>query len=70
MPRPQAETASTSSSTIDAEIERLRGASLPFRSDVVTGPGGRQILLADPDGNLIELFQAAHRPGATQPATP
>ena len=42
---------------LDAEIERLRGAGLPFRSDVVTGPGGRQILLADPDGNLIELFQ-------------
>jgi catechol 2,3-dioxygenase-like lactoylglutathione lyase family enzyme len=55
---------------LDAEIERLRGASLPFRSDVVTGPGGRQILLADPDGNLIELFQAAHRPGVRLPATP
>ena len=33
-----------------------------FRSDLITGPGGRQILLADPDGNLIELFQPAHRP--------
>jgi hypothetical protein len=37
---------------------------------VVTGPGGRQILLAAPDGNLIELFQAAHRPGVPRPATP
>src|SRR3954467_11874073 len=55
---------------LDAEIERLRGASLPFRSDVVTGPGGRLILLADPDGNLIELFQAAPRPGVPRPATP
>jgi catechol 2,3-dioxygenase-like lactoylglutathione lyase family enzyme len=55
---------------LDAEVGRLRGAGVPFRSDVVTGPGGRQILLADPDGNLIELFQTAHRPGATQPATP
>jgi catechol 2,3-dioxygenase-like lactoylglutathione lyase family enzyme len=54
---------------LDAEIERLRGARLPFRSDVVTGPGGRQVLLADPDGNLIELFQAASRP-AGPPATP
>ena len=44
---------------LDAEIVRLRGAGLPFRSNVVSGPGGRQILLADPDGNLIELFQPA-----------
>src|SRR5919106_2926752 len=44
---------------LDAEIERLRGAGLSFRSDVVTGPGGRQILLADPSGNLIELFTPA-----------
>lgn len=49
---------------LDAEIVRLRGAGLPFRSDVVAGPGGRQILLADPDNNLIELFQPANRPGA------
>jgi len=55
---------------LDAEIARLRGASLPIRSDLVTGPGGRQILLADPDGNLIELFQPAHRPEAPKPATP
>ena len=44
---------------LDAEIDRLRDAGLPFRSDVVSGPGGRQILLADPAGNLIELFQPA-----------
>lgn len=42
---------------LDAEIERLRSAGVPFRSDLVSGPGGRQILLADPAGNLIELFQ-------------
>lgn len=42
---------------LDAEIDRLRSAGLPFRSDLVTGPGGRQILLTDPAGNLIELFQ-------------
>lgn len=46
---------------LDAEIARLRSARLPLRSDVITGPGGRQVLLADPDGNLIELFQPAHR---------
>ena len=44
---------------VDAEIERLRSAGVSFRSDVVEGPGGRQILLADPAGNLIELFTPA-----------
>lgn len=48
---------------LDAEIERLRTAGLSFRSELVSGPGGRQILLADPAGNLVELFEAAgHRP--------
>jgi catechol 2,3-dioxygenase-like lactoylglutathione lyase family enzyme len=47
---------------LDAEIDRLRTAGLTFRSDPVSGPGGRQILLADPAGNLIELFQPAPRP--------
>jgi catechol 2,3-dioxygenase-like lactoylglutathione lyase family enzyme len=42
---------------LDAEIDRLRSAGLSFRSDLVSGPGGRQILLSDPAGNLIELFQ-------------
>ena len=55
---------------LDAETARLRGAGLSFRSDLVAGPGGRQILLADPAGNLIELFQPAHRSGAPAPATP
>lgn len=44
---------------LDAEIDRLRTAGLSFRGDPVSGPGGRQILLADPAGNLIELFQPA-----------
>jgi catechol 2,3-dioxygenase-like lactoylglutathione lyase family enzyme len=44
---------------IDAEVERLRAEDVPFRNDVVTGPGGRQILLDDPSGNPIELFQPA-----------
>jgi catechol 2,3-dioxygenase-like lactoylglutathione lyase family enzyme len=47
---------------LDAEIDRLCTAGLTFRSDPVSGPGGRQILLADPAGNLIELFQPAPRP--------
>jgi catechol 2,3-dioxygenase-like lactoylglutathione lyase family enzyme len=46
---------------IDSEVERLRAAGLPFRNEVVTGPGGRQILLDDPSGNAIELFQPADR---------
>jgi catechol 2,3-dioxygenase-like lactoylglutathione lyase family enzyme len=46
---------------IAAEVERLRAAGLPFRNDIVTGPGGRQILLEDPSGNPIELFQPAAR---------
>ena len=55
---------------LDAEIARLRAANLPFRSDLVAGPGGRQILLADPDGNLIELFQPVDRHDASRPAAP
>jgi catechol 2,3-dioxygenase-like lactoylglutathione lyase family enzyme len=43
----------------DGEIEKLRTAGLSFVSDVVSGPGGRQILLADPAGNLVELFEPA-----------
>lgn len=40
-----------------AEIERLREAGLDFRSSIVSGPGGSQIILDDPSGNPIELFQ-------------
>jgi catechol 2,3-dioxygenase-like lactoylglutathione lyase family enzyme len=42
-----------------AEVERLRAAGLAFRNDIVSGPGGQQILLEDPAGNPIELFQPA-----------
>jgi len=48
---------------IAAEVERLRGAGARFRSDVVRGPGGTQIVFDDPSGNPIELFQPADRPG-------
>jgi catechol 2,3-dioxygenase-like lactoylglutathione lyase family enzyme len=44
---------------LDAEVERLRGEGVRFRNEIVTGPGGRQILLDDPSGNPIELFQPA-----------
>jgi len=44
---------------LDTETDRLRSAGLTFGSDVVSGPGGRQILLTDPAGNLVELFEPA-----------
>jgi predicted enzyme related to lactoylglutathione lyase len=44
---------------LDRDVERLRAAGVRFRNDVVTGPGGSQILAQDPAGNLIELFQPA-----------
>ena len=43
----------------DTKVQELRDAGLSFRSEVVSGPGGRQILLADPAGNLVELFEPA-----------
>jgi catechol 2,3-dioxygenase-like lactoylglutathione lyase family enzyme len=46
---------------IDGEVTRLRAAGVTFRSDVVTGPGGKQIVLDDSSGNPIELFQPAAR---------
>ena len=46
---------------LPAEVARLRAAGVRFRNEIVTGPGGSQILLQDPAGNLVELFQlAAH----------
>jgi catechol 2,3-dioxygenase-like lactoylglutathione lyase family enzyme len=46
---------------IDGEVARLRDAGARFRNDVVVGPGGKQILLEDPSGNVVELFQPAGR---------
>ncbi|HEY7137394.1 MAG TPA: VOC family protein [Acidimicrobiia bacterium] len=46
---------------IDAEVARLHDAGATFRNDILSGPGGKQILLEDPSGNVVELFQpAAH----------
>jgi predicted enzyme related to lactoylglutathione lyase len=42
---------------LEADVKRLREAGLKFRNDIVKGPGGSQILLDDPSGNPIELFQ-------------
>ena len=46
---------------LDAEKARLRAAGLTFRNEVVTGPGGSQVLLQDPSRNFVELFQPAER---------
>jgi len=44
-----------------AEVKRLRDAGLKFRNDIISGPGGSQIILDDPSGNPVELFQPASR---------
>jgi catechol 2,3-dioxygenase-like lactoylglutathione lyase family enzyme len=46
---------------LETEVARLKAAGAKFRNDMVTGPGGTQILLQDPSGNLIELFQPRGR---------
>jgi catechol 2,3-dioxygenase-like lactoylglutathione lyase family enzyme len=46
---------------IAADVERLRAAGVRFRNDILKGPGGSQILLEDPSGNPIELFQPLRR---------
>jgi len=46
---------------LNREVRRLNDAGATFRNDVVEGPGGKQILLQDPSGNIIELFQPADR---------
>ena len=49
---------------INSEFERLTQAGVTFRSGIVTGPGGKQIVLDDPSGNPIELFQPATHVGS------
>jgi catechol 2,3-dioxygenase-like lactoylglutathione lyase family enzyme len=46
---------------LEAEVKRLRDAGVTFRNEIVTGPGGSQILLEDPSGNPVELFQPIAR---------
>ena len=46
---------------IEAEVARLRNAGALFRNDILAGPGGKQTLLQDPSGNVVELFQPAQR---------
>ena len=46
---------------LEAEVAGLRDAGARFRNDIIEGPGGKQILLQDPSGNVVELFQPAFR---------
>jgi catechol 2,3-dioxygenase-like lactoylglutathione lyase family enzyme len=46
---------------LPAEVARLRADGVQFRNEIVTGPGGSQILAVDPSGNIVELFQPAQR---------
>jgi catechol 2,3-dioxygenase-like lactoylglutathione lyase family enzyme len=50
---------------IASEVARLRGEGVSFRNEVVTGPGGKQILIEDPAGNVVELFEPASRSSAS-----
>jgi predicted enzyme related to lactoylglutathione lyase len=43
------------------EVERLRAAGVQFRSDIITGVGGKQVIMDDPSGNPVELFEALSR---------
>ena len=46
---------------LETEVARLRAAGVPFRTnEIVTGPGGAQVIIDDPSGNPIELFQSRH----------
>ncbi|HEY8012797.1 MAG TPA: VOC family protein, partial [Dongiaceae bacterium] len=44
---------------LESQVGELRAQGVPFRNEIVTGPGGRQILCEDPSGNVVELFQRA-----------
>lgn len=46
---------------LESEMQRLHAAGARFRNEVVSGPGGLQVLLIDPSGNLVELFQPGQR---------
>ena len=52
---------------LDAEVSRLRSAGTTFRNEIVNGVGGRQILLEDPSGNPVELFEQHANPGSSGP---
>jgi predicted enzyme related to lactoylglutathione lyase len=54
---------------LEAEVARLRSAGATFRNEILAGPGGKQILLQDPSGNVVELFQPAAQSPARRDST-
>jgi hypothetical protein len=44
---------------LEADVAKLKQSGVSFRNEIITGPGGKQILVEDPDGNPTELFQPA-----------
>ena len=52
---------------LDSDVSRLKNAGVAFRNEIVSGPGGRQILLEDPSGNLVELFEQAAQDDSPPP---
>lgn len=48
------------STNLDKDVANLKKAGVKFRNDIVSGPGGREILLEDPSGNPVELFEPTH----------
>jgi catechol 2,3-dioxygenase-like lactoylglutathione lyase family enzyme len=53
---------------IAAEVARLRSEGVRFRNEIITGPGGKQILIEDPAGNVVELFEPAASSPPSAPA--
>jgi catechol 2,3-dioxygenase-like lactoylglutathione lyase family enzyme len=52
---------------LTSKVEELRRGGAPFRNDIVTGVGGKQILVEDPSGNLVELFEPTRREASMAP---
>ena len=52
---------------LEGEVARLRSEGVAFRNEIVRGPGGAQVLISDPSGNLVELFQPAEPARAGTP---
>ncbi len=55
---------------LPALVESLKGEGVAFRNEILSGPGGRQIQILDPDGNPVELFEPAARAGAPTAGDP
>ena len=61
-PKPRRRVSDVELQLLTRELQAMLKAGVPFRNDIVTGPGGKQILCLDPSGNVVELFEAASVP--------